>query len=269
MITRRIVLALSVLTTFVLTNGTNNSQTLAPSVFPYTVVTKGPTVPSILGKFSIQFSLNLGKDITAECVQSDTEGCSGVLESVGGTVKSAIYSKQATFEIGSISVVDAKVGGLDYLAFTVPVDVLEISGWEKELTEIVATALVDMDDSVKWKYFIRTFTNNMKEYDNANGKHKYHERFRQAESAAAGQEDGFTDIDATKKPKIETPPPTPKPEEQDFSRSSSIVINSAEESSLEGSSLEVVGVVMLVCMVAVVVIISKASKKAIYEGGKD
>jgi len=265
MITRRIVLALSVLPTFVLTNGTKNVQTMAPSVVPSTVATKAPTVPSVLGKFSIRFSLNLGKDITAECVQSDTEGCSGVLESVRGSVKRAIYSNQATFEIGSISVADAKAGDLDYLAFTVPVDVLEISGWKKELTEIVATALLAMGDAVKWKYFIRTFTKNMKEYDNTNGKYKYHERFRQAESAAAGQEDGFTDIDATQKPKKEKHPPPPKPKEQELSRSSTIVRNSAEE-----SSLPVVGVIMLVSMVAVVgVIMHMVSKKGKNEGEED
>eukprot|EP00588_Corethron_pennatum_P012023 CAMPEP_0194278848 /NCGR_PEP_ID=MMETSP0169-20130528/12414_1 /TAXON_ID=218684 /ORGANISM="Corethron pennatum, Strain L29A3" /LENGTH=488 /DNA_ID=CAMNT_0039023143 /DNA_START=262 /DNA_END=1728 /DNA_ORIENTATION=+ len=243
--------------TFVITKGTNNVQILEPTGAPSTVVTKAATIPSVLGKFSIQFSLNLGKDITAECVQSDTEGCSGVLESVGGTVKSAIYSKQATFEIGSISVVDAKVGVLDYLAFTVPVDVLEISGWRKELTDIVATALLAMDDSVKWKYFIKTFTKNMKEYDNANGTYKYHERFWRAESAVAGREDGFTNIDATKKPKKEITLPPPKPNDQELSRSSTNVRNSAEE-----SSLPVVGVIMLISMVAVVgFIINKVSER--------
>jgi len=266
MITRRIVLALSVLPTFVLTKKTKNVQTMAPSVVPSavpsTVVTKAPTVPSVLSKFSIQFSLNLGKDITAECVQSDTEGCSGVLESVRGSVKRAIYSNQATFEIGSISVADAKAGDLDYLAFTVPVDVLEISGWKKELTEIVATALLAMGDAVKWKYFIRTFTKNMKEYDNANGTYKYHERFRQAESAAAGLEDGFTDIDATQKPKNEKTSPSPKPKEQELSRSSTIL-----KDRDEARPLEVVGVIMFISMVAIVgLIISAVSKKGTNEG---
>mmetsp|Transcript_46930 Transcript_46930/g.91614 ORF Transcript_46930/g.91614 Transcript_46930/m.91614 type:complete len:265 (-) Transcript_46930:225-1019(-) len=257
MITRRIVLALSVLPTFVLTKGTKNVQTLALSVAP-------SPAASILGKFSIQFSLNLGMDITAECVQSDTEGCSGVLESVRGSVNRVIYTKQATFEIGAISVVGAKVGNLDYLSFTVPVDVLEISGWKKELTEIVATALLAMGDSVKWKYFMKTFTKNMKEYDNANGKYKYHERFRRAESAAAGREDGFTDIDATQKPKNEKTSPSPKPKEQELSRSSTNIRKSAEE-----SSLEVVGVIMLVSMVAIVgVIFSMVRKKEKNEGEK-
>eukprot|EP00588_Corethron_pennatum_P016641 CAMPEP_0194309856 /NCGR_PEP_ID=MMETSP0171-20130528/6832_1 /TAXON_ID=218684 /ORGANISM="Corethron pennatum, Strain L29A3" /LENGTH=98 /DNA_ID=CAMNT_0039063229 /DNA_START=6 /DNA_END=302 /DNA_ORIENTATION=+ len=96
----------------------------------------------------------------------------------------------------------------------------------------------------------------MKEYDNANGKYKHHEKFRRAESAVAGQEDGFTDIDATKKPKKEKHPPPPKPEEQELSRSNTILKDSDEE-----MPLEVVGVIMFISMVLFVgLIISTVSK---------
>eukprot|EP00588_Corethron_pennatum_P013641 CAMPEP_0194267174 /NCGR_PEP_ID=MMETSP0169-20130528/1793_1 /TAXON_ID=218684 /ORGANISM="Corethron pennatum, Strain L29A3" /LENGTH=358 /DNA_ID=CAMNT_0039007985 /DNA_START=195 /DNA_END=1271 /DNA_ORIENTATION=+ len=240
-----------------------------PTDFP----TKSPIIADplvndmVLGKFYIRFSLNLGPGIDAECIIGNGRGCIGVLESAKRAVAEVLYKETSselvlsdpdpaaaptrrrldTYVAGSMAVVNFENEyNVKFLTFSLLVDVLEMP--EGTLNFSADNAMAAVDGSAKDGSLIIAFTEAMKAYNRMNGI-KYHERFKEAQSASVNMENIFTQLE---------PPPVRKkkfPGQVDIQGDVGLTLNNVQAPVEPLHALRIIGIVMFATTLGFVVLI--------------